>query len=53
MIDQLVPDEKREGVVRIRHESEGATALMSLSIGELAGTTVTLVLGFVVHAFLM
>jgi hypothetical protein len=53
VIEHLVPDEKREGVMKIRGEFEDSKTLLWFPVTHIIGNTVTLALGFIVHAFLL
>jgi hypothetical protein len=51
VIDQTAPADKRVAIAAIKAEHEEASSLAVFPIRQIVGNTVTLVLGFLVHAF--
>ena len=53
VVEAAVSDEKRKAVEKTRQGFTESKTLLTFSIAQLSGNTVTLVLGFLLHTFLV
>lgn len=53
VLEEVVPSDKREAVEKVKREFGDSATLLSFSFAHLFANTTTLVLGFLVHAFLV